>query len=160
MNLKNIIPESTNFHNYLKYELPSIDKMYENDEIYDAKQISGANNFDQTEMHEEYVTLLVDAFNIHSSDLLLGQMTLLLICRYQSETAEFIRNLDKMILLFDDDDYRLNQWILKAMDQFVNLSEKSNIWFMKINDLIDDDSLEKVEIPEEVYKTPKPVSKL
>ena len=34
---KNIIPESAHFHNYLKYELPSIDKMYENDEIYDAK---------------------------------------------------------------------------------------------------------------------------
>ena len=116
----NIIPDSSTFHNYLKYELPSIDKMYENDEVYDSNAVEKINEIDQTEMHEEYVSLLVDAFNIHSYNTHLGQMTLLLICRYYSETAEFIRNLDKMILLFDDYDYNLHLWILQTVDDFVN----------------------------------------
>ena len=124
-------------------------------------KMNGLNEIDQTEMHEEYISLLVDAFNIHSSNKLLGQMTLLLICRYYSETAEFIRNLDKMILLFDDDDYRLNQWIVKGIDQFVHYSEKSNIWFMNVNDLLDEEKpLDKVPIPEEVYELESILTKL
>ena len=158
---KNIIPDSTNFHNYLKYELPSIDKMYDNDEIYEAKKLSVANDFDQTEMHEEYVSLLVDAFNIHSYNTLLGQMTLLLICRYYSETAEFIRNLDKMALLFDDNDWRLHQWIVQAIDKFVNISEKSNIWFTDINELLEkNQSIENFEILNEVLELDSILSEL
>ena len=128
----NIIPESSNFHNYMKYELPSIDRMYEHDDVYSIQIMKEDKNFDLAEMHEEYNLLLVDAFNIYSNNKLLGQMTLLLICRYYSDTAEFIRNLDRMYLLFDENDLKLHQWVVKAIDKFVDSSEKANIWFAHV----------------------------
>ena len=148
---KSIMPSSSSFHNYLEYELPSIDKMYENDDVYNLKMMSEIDNFDSSEMHEEYNSLLIDAFNIYSNNKLLGQMTLLLISRYYSENAEFIRNLDRMELLFDDNDYKLNQWAGKAVDRFVEYSEKSSIWFTKISKFIDENTpMDKVDIIDDV----------
>ena len=125
--------------------------MYENDDVYNLKMMSEIDNFDSSEMHEEYNSLLIDAFNIYSNNKLLGQMTLLLISRYYSENAEFIRNLDRMELLFDDNDYKLNQWAGKAVDRFVEYSEKSSIWFTKISKFIDENTpMDKVDIIDDV----------
>ena len=147
---KNILSDSKNFHNYLKYKLPSIDEMYAKNEIYDPKS-SSIVDLDQTEMHEEYILLLIDAFNIHSYNASLGQMTLLLICRYYSETAEFIRNLDKMTLLFDDNDCKLHQWIMLSIEKFSYVSEKTNIWFADMNEQLEQNqSIDNFEIINEV----------
>ena len=146
-----LIPDSKSFHNYLDYELPSIDKMYENNEIHEMRRFMGLSTINEEEMHNEYISLLIDTFNIHSYDQYLGQLSLLLISRYYSENAEFIRNLDKVILLFDESEWKMHQWIVKEVEQFIHFSEKSNIWFMKVNDLIDSkESIENIQIPEEV----------
>ena len=146
-----IIPDSHNFHNHLDYVLPSIDKMYEKNEIHEMRRQMGLPSIDESEMHTEYISLLIDTFNIHNFNPLLGQLSLLLLSRYYSENAEFIRNLDKIILLFDENEWKMNQWIVKEVDQFVLYSEKSNIWFMKINDLLESkDSIESIQVPDEV----------
>ena len=102
---KYLIPDSPSFHNYMVYELPSIDKMYDDDKSELFKSM--IDNEDN--MHEEFVTLVINIFNLHNYDPLLRQLIILLICRYHSERAEFIRNLDRMILFFDDSDWKFYQ---------------------------------------------------
>lgn len=49
---------------------------------------------------------------------------MLLICRYQSERAEFIRNLDRVILFFDESDWMFYLWTTQKLQEFVHYSEK------------------------------------
>ena len=115
-----LIPDSKTFKNYLEYELPSLDKMYDNNELGDERarifsksMVVPGHHFDGEEpnqisiqeMHDEFATLMIDTFNMHSYDPYLRQLTILLICRYHSERAEFIRNLDRTILFFDKNDW-------------------------------------------------------
>ena len=62
------------------------------------------------------------------------QLILSLIARYNSETAEFVRNIDRTLLLLDDFDYGFYKWTHQALEKFVQLSEKSHRWLKKDED--------------------------
>ena len=145
---KNLIPDSTSFNNHMVYELQSIDTMYEKDDLKHFRSM--IDNDDN--MHEEFVTLVINIFNLHNYDPFLRQLIILLICRYHSERAEFIRNLDRMILFFDDSDWKFYQWVINQLDKFVFYSEKSYIWLLKIKNMIIDsgNDIEEVQVNDEL----------
>ena len=147
-----IIPDADSFHKHLKYELPSLDTMYDNNQLdgFKAKIISKSTveffkksensnikELSVQEMHDEFVALMIDTFNMHSYDPYLRQLTILLIARYHSERAEFIRNLDRTLLFFDQNDWLFYQWVQQQLDKFQINSEKSNIWLLKIKSFIE-----------------------
>lgn len=135
---KNIIPDAANFNNHMEYELPSIDKMYEHNELHMFQDTLATDIHHSAEMHEEFSTLMIDTFNMHSNDPFLRQLIILLICRYHSERAEFIRNLDRTILFFDNSDWRFYCWTNQQLEKFVFHSEKSNIWLLRIKNMVAD----------------------
>lgn len=122
-----LIPDIRNFHSHMSYELPSIDKMYDADELV---LVNAA------EMHDEFVGLMVDTFNLHSHNPFLRQLIILLISRYHSERAEFIRNLDRTLLFFDYSDWTFYTWVQRQLGKFVSNSEKSHIWLMQISKVL------------------------
>ena len=84
-----------------------------------------------------------------------------MICRKYSETAEFVRNLDRVILEFDSSEWRKHQLIVKELEQFVYFSEKSSIWFMKVNDFLEDSlSIDSINVTEEVISLNSTISNL
>lgn len=131
-----LIPDSYDFHCHMDYELPSIDKMYESDELELQKESMTRDELDAAEMHDEYVGLMIDTFNMHSYDPFLRQLIILLICRYHSERAEFIRNLDRTILFFDNNDWIFYCWVQQQLDKFIFNSEKSHIWLQEIKTML------------------------
>lgn len=162
----NLIPDSPTFCNHLDYELPSIDKMYDNNEldIFKGKLIKTrkeneiddliSDELDVKNMHFEYVTLMIDTFNLHSYNPYLRQLIILLICRYHSERSEFMRNLDRTLLFFDKNDWKFYRWAQQLIDKFVDTSEKSSIWLLKIKYLLNEkqhDELEELEINEDLF---------
>ena len=155
---KHLIPDSPSFHNHMVYELLSIDNMYDNDELRMFRSLIENEDY----MHEEYVTLIINIFNLHNYDPFLRQLVILLICRYHSERAEFIRNLDRMILFFDDSDWKFYQWVILQLDMFVFYSEKSNIWLLKIKNMIIDsgNDIEEVQVNDELVELMKILDKL
>lgn len=131
-----LIPDSHAFHNHMSYELPSIDKMYEQNKFIQNHRSLDIENLAKAEMHDEFVTLLIDTFNEHSQDSFLRQLVMLLICRYNSERAEFIRNLDRTILFFNNNDFNFYRWTQGQLDKFVSFTEKSNIWQLKVRNAL------------------------
>ena len=130
-----------------------------NNEIMDIIKLRGLGSNDKINTRDHYISLFMDTFNTHSYNSLLGQLTLLLICRYYSENSEFIRNLDRTTVLFDDSEWRVYQWINKQIEQFVHFSEKSNLWFLKINNLIDDNqNISNIEVFDEINTLDKILS--
>jgi hypothetical protein len=79
-------------------------------------------------MHEDFKTLLIDTFNLSINDPYLAQMTLNLIVRYYSEKAEFVRNIDRMVLLFDEKEYIKYQYIHEQLNTLNRKMEKSELW--------------------------------
>mmetsp|Transcript_29160 Transcript_29160/g.33357 ORF Transcript_29160/g.33357 Transcript_29160/m.33357 type:complete len:821 (-) Transcript_29160:2783-5245(-) len=149
-----LIPDSEAFHNHMSYELPNIDKMYERNELMEYAKSLNKEDLDKAEMHDEFVTLLIDTFNEHSRDSFLRQLVMLLICRYNSERAEFIRNLDRVILFFNSNDFNFYRWTQEQMDKFVHLTEKSNIWLLKTRNVLKgyEDDLYEFGILEDMQK--------
>jgi hypothetical protein len=155
----NLIPDSKTFNNHLEYELPSIDEMYEYNEldIYKERLVKSrqdkdvdydempSDELDIKNMHFEYVTLMIDTFNLNSYNPYLRQLIILLICRYNSERAEFIRNLDRTLLFFDENDWKFYSWSQQHVDKFVYISEISSIWLLKIKHLLSSNELEELE---------------
>jgi hypothetical protein len=133
-----LIPDSYEFHSHMNYELPSIDKMYESEELELQKESMNRDEIEAAEMHDEYAGLMIDTFNMHSYDPLLRQLIILLICRYHSERAEFIRNLDRTILFFDNNDWMFYCWVQQQLDKFIFNSEKSYIWLQEIKIMLNE----------------------
>ena len=122
-------------------------------EILDIiKSNSNSNSqLDKIEIREHYISLFMDIFSIHNYNSLLGQLTLLLIWRYYSETSEFIRNIDRMVVLFDDSEHRMHQYIANEIEQFIFFSEKSNLRFMNISSKLEENiPIDNIEVFDEV----------
>ena len=139
-----LIPDAHEFHNFLKFEFYSIDVMYDSDE-FEYRRPAG---YDMAEMHDTFVALIIDIFNMHSYDSFLRQLIILLISRYHSERAGFIRNLDRTLIFFDNSDYMFLQWTRQQLDAFLLNSEKSNILLMKIKNTISEfsDDIEEIDV--------------
>ena len=120
-------------------------------EILDIIKLKNINQIDKIEIREHYISLFMDTFSIHNYNSLLGQLTLLLIWRYYSETSEFIRNIDKVVVLFDDSEHRMHQYITNEIEQFIFYSEKSNLWFMNISNMLEENiPIDNIEVFNEV----------
>lgn len=87
----------------------------------------------------DFTTLIIDTFNMSSSDPFLQQMLMQLICRCYSANSELTRNLDRMVLLFDAKDVHLYQWTCQQIEKFIETSEKSSMWFSKIKSFINEE---------------------
>ncbi|CAI2387002.1 unnamed protein product [Moneuplotes crassus] len=177
---QHLIPDCKDPHQHLKYVLPNLDAMYENNELDQYKvqiisksaiQMLEENNKGKPslakvsvqEMHDEFVALMIDTFNLHSYDPDLRQLIILLIARYHSERAEFIRNLDRTILFFDESDYLFYNWLQQQLEKFIFNSEKSNVWLLKIKALISNfnkEIIEDIEVTEELKDLKQILSEL
>jgi hypothetical protein len=145
---RHIIPDSESFHRHLHYTFPSIDEMYENEEFDKYKNLFGGDD-DENDMHYEFVSLMIDTFNIHNEDSYLQQLVISLICRYHSERADFIRNLDRMMLFYDKDDWNYYTWTQRKLNEFVVYSEKANIWMSKIQETMATEEMKVDSLSEE-----------
>jgi len=136
---KKVLPDDKNFTQQMSYKFPSIDDMYDNKEFEEFRE--QIQNYDLgIDMHDNFLVLLIDTFNVSSGDKFLQQMTLTIICRYYSERSELVRNIDRMCLLFDEDESRFFNWVNTTIDQFTRDTEKCSLW-MNEDDEIDDDAL-------------------
>jgi hypothetical protein len=122
-----LIPKAKEFKNHLEYKLPSIDEMFKNNELAKFRKPSEEKDKPKEEKHEEFVSLMIDSFNLHSYSPFLRQQIILMISRYQSERAEFIRNLDRTVLFFDENDWLFYSWVKQQLDKFVVISEEANV---------------------------------
>ena len=101
--------------------------MYE-DEKYNFYKDNKKNFGDAFDLHEDFLILLVDTFNVCVGNNHLKQMTLTLICRYYSERAEFVRNISKMQVIFNQDEWNFYKWANITIDEFTRWVEKSVLW--------------------------------
>jgi hypothetical protein len=129
-----LIPDSEEFHQNLIYNLPSIDQMFDYTEANKMHRSSLEEN-DTSEMHDEFAGLMIDTFNMHSYDPFFRQQIMLLISRYHSERAEFLRNLDRSLLFFDKSDWEFYGWTQSKIEQFMLKSEKAYIWLLELKQM-------------------------
>jgi hypothetical protein len=139
-----LIPKAKKFNNHLEYELPSIDEMFKNNELAKFRQPSEEKDKSKEEKdkskeekHEEFISLMIDSFNLHSYSPFLRQQIILIISRHQSERAEFIRNLDRTVLFFDENDWLFYSWVKQQLDKFVVISEEANVTMHTIKKVIE-----------------------
>ena len=116
-NFNKFVPDSDNFVQLLQNSFPSFDQMYE-DEKYNFYKDNKKNFGDAFDLHEDFLILLVDTFNVCVGNNHLKQMTLTLICRYYSERAEFVRNISKMQVIFNQDEWNFYKWSNITIDEF------------------------------------------
>ena len=135
---------------------PTNDTNFSHQELEGSEDGSNVKyqNTNLLEMHDEFVGLMIDIFNMHSYDSFLRQLIILLICRYHSERAEFIRNLHRTLLFFDKSDYNFCKWTRVQLEKFTFNSEKSNIWLLKIKNTINDlsEDIEEIEVNDELFE--------
>jgi len=140
---KKVLPDAAEFTEQMSYSFKSVDEMYDNKdfEAYRKEVQSLDNNID---MHEEFLILLIDTFNVSGSDEYLKQMTLTLICRYYSERSELIRNIERMTLIFNEEEWMFFQWVSSRIDQFTRDTEKSSLWLIDLDEYDEDEYIRKV----------------
>ena len=140
---KKVLPDDKSFSPVLNYNFPSIDDMYDNEEFEKFRE-----NIQRLglgiDMHDNFLVLLVDTFNVSSGNKFLQQMTLTIICRYYSERSELIRNIDRMCLIFDEDEWRFYKWVNETIDQFTRDTEKSSLWMEDEEEFDEDEYIERV----------------
>jgi hypothetical protein len=136
---KKVLPDAEEFTQQMSFLFKSVDQMYDND-IFEKyrNQIREDTEID-IDMHDEFLMLMIDTFNVSSNDKYLQQMTLTLICRYYSERSELIRNIERMTLIFDEQEWKFFQWVNSRIDQFTRDTEKSALWLVDIEGYDEDE---------------------
>mmetsp|Transcript_1644 Transcript_1644/g.2034 ORF Transcript_1644/g.2034 Transcript_1644/m.2034 type:complete len:685 (-) Transcript_1644:200-2254(-) len=145
-----LLPWSKTYRCYLDDELPSIESMFENNEIIEYMKKYGIELDSNFSSHKDYPSLVVDMFNLYSEDPFLRQLIMLLICRFFSRRSEFIRNVERIVLFFHEKDWMFYNWIQDQLEVMIDAAEKSNIWMSKVKSkLINNESIADVNpIPE------------
>jgi hypothetical protein len=133
-----VIPEADEFKNLLKFKIPSVDDMYDNKEFADYRQ-KVTEKHNDIDMHDEFLILMVDTFNVSMNDKLLQQNALNLICRYYSERWELVRNVDRMLLLFNEEEWLTFQFVNKTADDFSRVTERCDMWLNDLEDFDEED---------------------
>jgi hypothetical protein len=141
---KKMLPDAKDFTHKMSYDFPSIDEMYE-DEEFDKyrKQVESLSN-SNLDMHDNFLILMIDTFNVSSSNNYLMQMSLTIISRYYSERSELIRNIERMSLLFNNEEWKFFNWVNETIDSFTRDTEKSALWLVDVNGFDEDEQIEQV----------------
>ena len=138
---KNIEKFANNPTTIKSYVFPTLDKIFE--KTYLKKNSSLFSNAESAQdMHDDFLSLIMDTFNLSIEDTYLAQISMNLIVRYYSDTAEFLRNMDRMVLLYDEKEYTKYQFIHLNLQQLNRKLEKSHLWMSAD----DEDSRERVEM--------------
>lgn len=104
-------------------------------------------------MHQDYKMLLIDIFNTIFQDKTLKQQVLTLIVRFFSEKTEFIRNVEKMMLVFNKQEWFFYKWANDSIDDFTRKVDKSALWLKQDDDFDDEKYINSVLITlSELYK--------
>lgn len=135
---KKVLPDAAEFTQQMSYKFPSVDEMYEDKEFEDYRKQVQSMDAD-IDMHDDFLILLIDTFNVSSNDSYLQQMTLTIICRYYSERSELVRNIERMTLLFDDTEWMFFRWVNNTIDQFTRDTEKSSLWLVDLEEYDEDE---------------------
>ena len=85
------------------------------------------DQFEQLNLHDTYLTLIIDTFNLSTSDPYLQQLSMNLIARYYSERGELVRNMERILILFNEQEFRMYTAIRTALDKFNILCERSEV---------------------------------
>ena len=124
-NFVDVLPESKTFRKHLDYEFPNLDQFY--DEYLEVRKHSEFDQFEQLNLHDTYLTLIIDTFNLSTSDPYLQQLSMNLIARYYSERGELVRNMERILILFNEQEFRMYTAIRTALDKFNILCERSEV---------------------------------
>jgi hypothetical protein len=140
---KKVLPESAEFKNYMSFSFPSVDEMYDNKEFENYRELVQKKD-PNLDMHDEFLILIIDTFNVSTTDKLLQQNALNLICRYYSERSELIRNIERMLLLFNEEEWMFFQWVNKTIDEFTRMTEKSTMWLNNLEEFDEEQFIDNV----------------
>jgi hypothetical protein len=143
---KKMLPDAKDFMQQMSYDFPSIDEMYEDPEFEKyRKQVESLSN-SNLDMHENFLILMIDTFNVSTSNNYLMQMSLTIISRYYSERSELIRNIERMTLLFNHEEWKFFNWVNETIDSFTRDTEKSALWLVDVDvdGYNEDEQIEKV----------------
>lgn len=141
---KNVLPDAKDFTQQMSYKFPSIDEMYDDEDFNEYRKqvvnMAGSN----LDMHDNFLILLIDTFNVSGKNKYLLQMTLTIICRYYSERSELIRNIERMTLIFNDEEWRFYNWVNITIDRFTRDTEKSSLWLVDLEGYDEDEYIDRV----------------
>lgn len=140
---KRVLPDAEEFTRQMSYTFPSVDEMYE-DKEFEAYRTQIQNMDLNIDMHDDFLILLIDTFNVSSNDAYLQQMTLTIICRYYSERSELVRNIERMTLILDEDEWKFYKWVNITIDQFTRDTEKSALWLIDHEEYDEDEYIDRV----------------
>ena len=133
-----VLPDSNEFTRQMSFSFPSVDEMYENEEFEKYRQ-KVQESSDSIDMHDDFLILLIDTFNVSSNDEYLQQITLTLICRYYSERSELVRNIERMTLVFNEEEWKFFNWVNYTIDEFTRSTEKSDLWLIDLEEFDEDE---------------------
>ena len=123
--MKSVIINDDEVSLRIPYRFPSIDTMYEKNRKPFLNKLSKE---ERANMHDDFRMLLVDTFNTIFSNKALKQSTLTLLVRFHSEKTEFIRNIEKMVLVFNQEEWDFYKWANFTIDTFTRKIDKSALW--------------------------------
>ena len=81
----------------------------------------------------DFNVLIMNVFNNYSSDTRLKQLSGLLVSRFNNHKAEFIRNVNRVELLLDNNDWLFYGWINIQINNYVNFSSKLNTMILEFH---------------------------
>ena len=131
--MKDTIVDEAEFTRIIPYKYTPLDVIYKDKyhELFEEMKIENLG------YHREFKTLLVDTFNTIHKDTNLKHNTLKLVVRFFSEKKEFIRNIERMLLVFDRSEWDFYMWTKQEIRKFERKIDKSSLWLQEEDEFYD-----------------------
>ena len=132
--MKDTIVKETEYSRLIPYRYAPLDVIYDDKYKQIFEDMPDEQNFI---LHMDFKALIIDAFNTIHKDTNLKHNTLKLIVRFFSEKKEFIRNIERMMLVFHDSEWDFYMWTKQEINKFERKIDKSLLWLKEEDEFYD-----------------------